>query len=246
MKLVKYSILLIIGFTCYSLSYAEISQPNQSTTNYSANQHSQNNQHSQTNELSIKATQWGLKVEEWQRYQALMDGPLGIYSPNLDPLTALGISARSDEERRYYAELQVTAEMQRVSHELAYQRAYDAAFKRMYPNLLPVEFTSNTTRNSVLVSNNRLAVFVRDNCKVCETKVKQLQQSNIAFDIYMVDSKQDDFIIRQWASKIGIDPKKVFAHVITLNHDAGRWQALAIGGELPAVVKEVGGKWQRQ
>ncbi len=241
--------LLIIGFTCYSLSYAEISQSNQLTTNYSANQHSQNNQHSQTNELSIKATQWGLKVEEWQRYQALMDGPLGIYSPNIDPLTALGISARTDEERRYYAERQVVAEMQRVERELAYQRAYDAAFKRMYPNLLPVEFgltSSNITRSSALVSNNRLAVFVRDNCKACETKVKQLQQSNIAFDIYMVDSKQDDSIIRKWASKIGLDPKKVFAQVITLNHDAGRWQALAIGGDLPAVIKEVGGKWQRQ
>src|SRR3546814_471820 len=50
---------------------------------------------------------WGLQPQEWARYRELMDGPLGIYSPNLDPLSALGIEARTDEERRRYAELHV-------------------------------------------------------------------------------------------------------------------------------------------
>ena len=37
------------------------------------------------------ASNWGLQPQEWARYRELMDGPLGIYSPNLDPLSALGI-----------------------------------------------------------------------------------------------------------------------------------------------------------
>jgi len=45
------------------------------------------------------ARDWGLRSEEWARYRQLMQGPLGTYSPSLDPLTALGIEARSDEER---------------------------------------------------------------------------------------------------------------------------------------------------
>ncbi len=61
-----------------------------------------------------RAREWGLRAEDWSRYRTLMQGPLGIYSPNLDPLTALGIEARSDEERRRYAELQVQAEARRV------------------------------------------------------------------------------------------------------------------------------------
>ena len=73
------------------------------------------------------ARDWGLRPEEWARYRQLMQGPLGIYSPNLDPLTALGIEARSDEERNRYAELQVQAESRRVGKMLAYERAYDAA-----------------------------------------------------------------------------------------------------------------------
>ncbi|MBN0274011.1 TIGR03759 family integrating conjugative element protein, partial [Pseudomonas aeruginosa] len=36
------------------------------------------------------ASDWGLQPQEWARYRELMDGPLGIYSPNLDPLSALG------------------------------------------------------------------------------------------------------------------------------------------------------------
>jgi len=57
-----------------------------------------------------QARDWGLHPEEWARYRQLMQGPLGVYSPALDPLTALGIEARSEEERRRYAELQVRAE----------------------------------------------------------------------------------------------------------------------------------------
>src|SRR3546814_285996 len=67
------------------------------------------------------AHEWNLQAEEWARYRQLMQGPLGVYSPNLDPLTALGIEARSEEERRRYAELQVQAEAQRVGKTLAYR-----------------------------------------------------------------------------------------------------------------------------
>src|SRR5690348_827256 len=54
-----------------------------------------------------RAKSFGLNTEEWVRYREVMRGPLGIFSPNLDPLTALGIEARSVEERRHIAELQV-------------------------------------------------------------------------------------------------------------------------------------------
>ncbi len=49
------------------------------------------------------AQEWGLNQQEWTRYQTLMQGPRGVYSPGIDPLTALGIEARSAEERRRYA-----------------------------------------------------------------------------------------------------------------------------------------------
>jgi integrating conjugative element protein (TIGR03759 family) len=197
------------------------------------------------------ARDWGLKTEEWTRYRQIMQGPLGVYSPNLDPLSALGIEAQSDEERRRYAELQVQAEGRRVEKLMAYQRAYDDAWKRLYPTLSPVRPSMpgapiRTAMKATADARDRLAVFIKENCTGCEQRVKELQASGRAFDLYIVGSEQDDTRIRQWAARVGIDPAKVRDRAITLNHDGGRWLSIGGHGELPAVVREVDGRWQRE
>jgi len=194
------------------------------------------------------ARDWNLGAEEWARYRALMQGPLGIYSPNLDPLTALGIEARSNQERQRYAELQVETEALRVEKLLAYQRAYDDAWQRLHADIPRVilpdagpEFSPITPATS-----GRIAVFVKDACPVCDQSTLRLQAAGMAFDIYVVDSRADDARIRAWAQRIGIDPAKARSGQITLNHDSGRWQSLNLQGDLPAVVRQVGNQWQRQ
>jgi integrating conjugative element protein (TIGR03759 family) len=173
-----------------------------------------------------------------------MQGPLGVYSPNLDPLTALGIEARDDAERARYAELQVHAEARRVDRLLAYQRAYDAAWQRIFPALPRVDLSG--LDSSASADAGRLAVFVKDACPPCEARVRALQASGAAFDIYVVDSRADDAHIRDWARRTRIDPAKVRARTITLNHDAGRWRTLGLPGDLPAVLRRKDGRWLRQ
>ncbi|MCM2446238.1 TIGR03759 family integrating conjugative element protein [Rahnella sp. CG8] len=192
------------------------------------------------------ARNWGLKAEEWGRYRELMQGPLGIYSPNLDPLTALGIEARSDDERRHFAELQVQAEAHRVEKTLAYQRAYDEAWQRLDPGVQRVLLPGALTPVASNTGSGRLAIFVKSDCIACVQRVQHLQASGIPFDLYMVGSRQDDARIRQWATQAGIDPAMVRLRTITLNHDSGRWLSLGLAGELPAVVREENGQWQRQ
>lgn len=192
------------------------------------------------------AKDWGLEPEEWTRYRQLMQGPLGVYSPNLDPLTALGIEARTSDERRRYAELQVQAEARRVEKLLIYQRAYDAAWQRLYPNLQRVDLSGSSSLPQDTFQPTRLAVFVKENCPACERRVRQLQAEGAEFDLYLVDSRQEDARVRQWAERVGVDPDKVRDRAITLNHDNGRWLAIGVQGELPAVVREVSGQWQRQ
>jgi len=197
------------------------------------------------------AQDWGLQTEEWSRYRQLMRGPLGIYSPNLDPLTALGIEARTDAERERYARLQVRAEGQRTEKLLAYQRAYDQAWRQLYPTLLPISApshrasTTSETAPSAGATPERIAVFIKDSCTRCDDRVRELQAAGRAFDIYMVGSQQDDNRVRQWAARVGIDPSKVKAQIITLNHDSGRWLTLGGHGELPAVLTEDDGQWRR-
>ena len=193
-----------------------------------------------------QARDWGLNTDEWARFQALMHGPLGVYSPHLDPLSALGIEARSDEERRHYAELQVQAEARRVEKLLAYQHAYDDAWQQLYPAASRVTPLDVSTMSIASSTNERAAVFVKDECPACDQVVRQLQSAGMEFDIYLVGSHADDAQIRSWAQRVGVDPSKVRARHITLNHDAGRWLLLGQPGELPAVLHQVNGQWQRQ
>lgn len=189
---------------------------------------------------------WGLQPQEWERYRELMQGPLGTYSPNLDPLSALGIEARTDEERRRYAELQVQAEARRVEKLLAYQRAYDEAWQRLSPGMQRVNLPEDKPGAAAMKGRGRAAVFVKDGCTACGHLLQRLQTSGTEFDLYLVGSRQDDARIRDWAKRTNINPARVRSGSITLNHDGGRWLSLGLSGDLPAVVREVNGQWQRQ
>lgn len=195
-----------------------------------------------------KAKAWSLNPEEWRRYQQLMEGPLGVYSPGIDPLTALGIEARNSEERRRYTELQAHAEYKRVTKLFAYQNAYDEAFARLYPNLLTVDLlgSSNTPQSSPTTAPSRLAVFAPIDCKGCIERIQHLQDAGHSFDVYVIGTRGSDERIRNWASKAGIDAKRVRNRAITLNHDAGRWSSVGDKGGFPAVMQQVNGQWQRQ
>lgn len=43
--------------------------------------------------IEDKWSEWGLTREDWSRYQKLKEGPIGIWTPNLDPIT-LGIGSK--------------------------------------------------------------------------------------------------------------------------------------------------------
>ncbi|RMV29476.1 putative exported protein, partial [Pseudomonas savastanoi pv. phaseolicola] len=77
-----------------------------------------------------------------------------------------------------YAELQVKAEAQRTAKELAYQRAYDDAFKRLYPNLMPIASSASqgATASPANQGNGRLAVFVKDDCQECSVRVVRISR----------------------------------------------------------------------
>lgn len=195
-----------------------------------------------------KARAWNLQPEEWQRYKLLMEGPLGLYSPGIDPLTALGIEARTREEQKRFTEMQAHAEYNRVTKLFAYQNAYNETFARLYPNLLPVDLlgASPTVQSSPVTLPARLAVFVSIDCKGCVERVQRLQSANHPFDLYVVGTKGKDELIRGWADNVRIDIQKVRNRDITLNHDAGRWNNVGDKGSFPAVMRQVNGQWERQ
>ncbi|MDY1037811.1 TIGR03759 family integrating conjugative element protein [Lelliottia sp. CFBP8978] len=180
-----------------------------------------------------QAQQWGLTDSEWQRYQQLRQGERGIWSPGLDPLTTLGVEANNDAERQRFAELLARKEHQRVEKELAFQRAYNQAWKRLYPTLTPIRS----------VIEPRLALFVSEKCPACETLAQELINDDRSLDIWLVNSRNDDASLQRWAQRQHIDMRKVERGQVTLNHDNGRWQRLG-GGKLPLLLEQQGEQWR--
>ncbi|HAT6801821.1 TPA: TIGR03759 family integrating conjugative element protein [Citrobacter freundii] len=188
--------------------------------------------------ITATAQRWGLSQEEWSRYEVLKKSERGIWSPSLDPLTTLGVEATTDAERRRYADLLVEKESLRVEKELAFQRAYDEAWKRRFPDLMPVTTTTTTTTNTT----TRLAVFVREDCPACDVRLRTLLSAGNPLDIWLVGSGNDDNRLKSWATSQHIDSSRVQRREITLNHDAGRW--LHYGeGRMPAVLEKKGDTW---
>lgn len=181
-----------------------------------------------------QATVWNVTPEEWQRYLILKQQARGIWSPGLDPLTTLGVEAETDRERQHFAELLVKKEFRRLEKELAFQRAYDAAWQRLYPELTPVKTTSASTA--------RVSLFVKENCPSCDALLRTLMAQQRPLDIWLVNSEGDDNRVRRWATEHGIDARRVREHNITLNHDAGRWKLLG-QSKIPVALERRGELW---
>lgn len=90
----------------------------------------------------LVAQLWGLSTDEMTRAKALMQGPRAAFSvSNLSPVEALGIHARSEAERRKYAEMFARALHDDVKRTLAFQGAFQEAMTRLYGNEPVVDFS---------------------------------------------------------------------------------------------------------
>lgn len=92
--------------------------------------------HTQTDETARQIQQmWGLSADEMQRAQVLSLGPRASFSvEKISPLEILGIHARSDAERRQYAERLARLFYADVERSIAWDREMQAAMARLYPN----------------------------------------------------------------------------------------------------------------
>ena len=202
---------------------------------------------SRTIELRTLAKRWRLDHEEYQRYLDLMRGPLGKWSPDLDPLLVLGMFAESSQEERRYAELYAQQEFDLTERTLRFQQVYRAAFERLFPNsgmldhrLLAPYFSHQQQKSAMknakrlakkrFAEGDRLLLFVPSNCRDCLPVIHQLigllsstQQSGV--DVYVRDA-QDDGAVRAWANAHAIKTAWLNNQHLTLNRNEGLLQRL--------------------
>ena len=178
------------------------------------------------------AAVWRLSAEDWARYDALMRGRRGVWTPGADPLLVLGAHARTEAERRRFAEAFVRAEHARVEGELAFERAVQAAWSRLFPGELRlVAHSPAGTR-----PERYALVFDRD-CTGCEATVRAYAGGAVPVDVY-VRGAGDDAALRLWAWTRGVRAADVRAGRVTVNHDDG-----SVPGPAPAVWARRGGRW---
>lgn len=194
-----------------------------------------------------KARQWGLSEEDWLRYQKVLVSRRGIWSPGIDPLSALGVTAQSVSERRRFAELYVRAEFERVRKELAFQVEVDAAWKRLYPNtprLLGAARAKPDTRVT-----QRYAVVVSEDCMDCARVVQRhldiqaSMETQEPLDVHVVGTQGNDARLRAWAEQNRWLEAALKSGQATLNHGAD----FADLSQFPVVyAKKEGGQWERE
>jgi len=196
-----------------------------------------------------RARTWNLSETEWRRYRQLMQGVRGSISPEtISPIEVLGIHARDEAERQRYADAWARAMHEDVDRILAFQRAYDAAGKRLYPNepLIDVDqLPVKAEATSVFQSSDRLLFFARPACPVCDVLMNKLLKridEVSGIDIYLLGlAPGDDAAVRIWASTHRIKPEWVRSRRVTLNYDAGALDTLTSGqGEVPYVMRRRG------
>ena len=242
MKLIAVLILLVGAMP---LCFADKQAVEQSRYQYSAEQKS-NSQNTEPKEYEV----WGLTRKDWTSYQSLMQGHRGILSPNLDPITALGVESNTQSERRRFAEIHVRFEKQRVEKELAFQRAVDQAWTRFYPKAQLIDM-NKIEQGQVAMSEQkaeqlkgRLLFFTTVKpCSSCDNALSALlEQVNKGrqLDIF-IESAKSDAQIREWAKVHAIPLLQVRSRNITLNHDKGKLAMISqFTGQVPYVAVKVG------
>lgn len=192
------------------------------------------------------SARWGLTTQEWTAYEQIMRHRRGVWSPGLDPITALGVSADTAAERDRYAELYVRTEFERTRKELAFQWAVDRAWAGLYPD------TSRLRPQPVIASADdtaqRYALIVTPDCSECEGVIARrlagmLAEAAQGVDIHVVGTTGDDTMLRTWIASQPALLRALNAGKATVNH-GGQFEDLA---SFPAIYRKTGeGQWIRE
>lgn len=184
---------------------------------------------------------WMLSESDWVKYKKIMVGPRGIWSPGIDPITALGVEETDPVQRKHYAEIWMKVESRRAELEIAFEMERSIAAKKMFPNT-PVVNNSNwvseweKSRESV---RKIIHLFVDVSCmEKCRDFFRQINGSigsNAQMAIFFKDGATSEQI-GKWAAFMGIPPETVKTKKITLNFDEGKSTKYGVDtNSLPAV-----------
>ena len=178
------------------------------------------------------AEDFKLSEDDMKKYKKIMLGKRGVWTPGLDPITALGVAETNAQERLRYAKLWLEVEGERVDLQFKFERAVASMREEVFGNQQPFDSTQKIAawkeERSRPVAN--IDVLVRSNCQIeCKEKISELVQSRGRgrLNFFFIDNADDADIIK-WAEYHTLDAQLVKAGVITLNYGKAKMQTLDV------------------
>lgn len=212
-----------------------------------------------------RAKMFGLTKEDWTRYEELMKGPQAFQNPNADPVLVLGIYAKTDAERRKYAELMahnlyrweqsmwaftrtyMVVQQKLYGHVPAFHPGVSPVFPGQYPELPGTQALAPFS--GTFTVGDRITFFAEvNNCQECGSILTKLldligKKPGLGLDIYVMDAGRDDKAIQRWAVEHQIPAKWVQNRTVTLNHEKGELFNIASTRTAPTTVLRRGGQF---
>lgn len=168
---------------------------------------------------------WQVTKEEYITYYELMQNPvLAKRYSHMEPVEALGIEAKTEQERMRFARMAVKSQYERAEKELAFQKAFDKALIEEYPNTLPFELSASEKRFSGKWpkdwSNVSRVILIVDLIQgdsglFQKLYLRYVKAHNVGLDIYFKGAKNAD--IQHWAKANNVSVSDVQSKLITLN-----------------------------
>ena len=185
-----------------------------------------------------EAKVWQLTEAEEKRYVQLMKSRSGVYYQGLrmSPIDILGLNARDDIEREYFAELAAKQEAQKVAQNIAWNNAFYQAYNKLFKdvpvvgNFDPSPYSPYAHQPIQLKSGERLYLFIKTDDAV-KIILMQLIDSlsrtpNTQLNLLFVDMDSD--AIQLWANRQQIPLTLVNSQQITLHNGKQQYEALTL------------------
>ena len=196
-----------------------------------------------------QAKVWQLTQAQEQRYLMLMQNrsQINYAGRHLSPVWMLGLNARTQPERMYYAKLAAKQEMQLIAQNLAWNSAYHDAFKQLtkgMPLVKPynvAKFSPYSYQPAKLVAHDSLSLFTTVKAPVTSILVNLLMSMrahpSVQLNIYIVGKSLSNDDIQHWANEHSIPVQWVSDKRITLNNGNAAYNRLVLKSKtLPILI----------
>lgn len=161
------------------------------------------------NEYKRLGKAWGgLDDAEVKRYLELKESPRGYFTPNLNPIMALGLEARTEAERMKYARMWDRLELENFNKIKAWYLAIQRVAAER-PDQDVIRFSENPLKSDSVPHNGKSVKITLelDNCSSCMDSyhkyIEYLKNGEIeTLELVFVNATKQD--INKWAKAVNL------------------------------------------